>query len=156
MLPEPATFSITLLIYGGILLLLIYYILLLADLESDYLNAQECCSRLNFWVIPKFGVQAFICILMVIDGHWIMMLVNLPMAIWLGYELRRQPKDSLGVYDPVDIHSRGLLKTHLRNCMIYLAYYFTMFFVGLYCLIIALLKGDPIKRHEEGEIVTDF
>jgi len=25
-----------------------------------------------------------------------------------------------------------LLKVHLRNCMIYLGYYFVMFFVGLY------------------------
>ncbi|XP_011199970.1 protein cornichon homolog 4-like [Bactrocera dorsalis] len=156
MLPETVTFSITLLVYGSILLLLIYYVLTLADLESDYLNAQECCSRLNFWVIPKFGIHALLCILLLLGGHWIMLLLNMPMAIWLGYELQRQPRDSLGVYDPIDIHSRGLLKVHLRNCMIYLGYYFVMFFVAMYCLISSLIKGDPIKRHEEGEFITEF
>ncbi|EDW11351.1 protein cornichon homolog 4 [Drosophila mojavensis] len=155
-LPEIAVFCITLLIYGGILLLLIYYVLTLADLECDYLNAQECCRRLNFWVIPKFGCQALLCAMLLICGHWIMFLMNLPMAVWLFYELQSQRRDSLGVYDPVDIHSRGLLKVHLRNCMIYLGYYFVMFFVGLYCLISALLKGDPIKRHEDDEIITGF
>uniref|UniRef100_A0A1B0FNC7 Uncharacterized protein n=1 Tax=Glossina morsitans morsitans TaxID=37546 RepID=A0A1B0FNC7_GLOMM len=80
----------------------------------------------------------------------------MPMVIWLGYELHKQPRDSLGVYDPVDIHSRGLLKIHLRNTMIYLGYYFIMFFIALYYLMAALLKGDPIKRHEGDEIVTDF
>ncbi|XP_067622637.1 protein cornichon homolog 4 [Eurosta solidaginis] len=154
MLPEPVTFAITLLVYGAILLLLIYYVLTLADLECDYLNAQECCARLNFWVIPKFGFHAILCVILLLGGHWIMFLLNIPMVFWLGYELHRQPKDSLGVYDPVDIHSRGLLKVHLRNCMIYLGYYFSMFFVALYCMISALIKGDPIKRHEEGEIVT--
>ncbi|XP_054744981.1 protein cornichon homolog 4 [Anastrepha obliqua] len=156
MLPEPATFAITLLLYGAILLLLIYYVLTLADLECDYLNAQECCARLNFWVIPKFGSHAILCIILLLGGHWIMFILNIPMVMWLCYELYRQPRDSLGVYDPVDIHSHGLLKVHLRNCMIYLGYYFIMFFVALYCLISALLKGDPIKRHEEGEIITEF
>ncbi|XP_053959222.1 protein cornichon homolog 4 [Anastrepha ludens] len=156
MLPEPATFAITLLLYGAILLLLIYYVLTLADLECDYLNAQECCARLNFWVIPKFGSHAILCIILLLGGHWIMFILNIPMVMWLCYELYRQPRDSLGVYDPVDIHSQGLLKVHLRNCMIYLGYYFIMFFVALYCLISALLKGDPIKRHEEGEIITEF
>lgn len=64
--------------------------------------------------------------------EWVMFLFNLPMVLWLFYEQQRQRRDSLGVYDPVDIHSRGLLKVHLRNCMIYLGYYFIMFFVGLY------------------------
>ncbi|XP_016955037.1 protein cornichon homolog 4 [Drosophila biarmipes] len=155
-LPETATYCITLLVYGAILLLLIYYVLTLADLECDYLNAQECCRRLNFWVIPKFGSHALLCVLLLLGGHWIMFLVNLPMVVWLFYELHRQRRDSLGVYDPVDIHSRGLLKVHLRNCMIYLGYYFVMFFVGLYCLISSLIKGDPIKRYEDDEIVTDF
>ena len=107
-------------------------VLTLADLECDYLNAQECCSRLNFWVIPKFGSHLILCVLLLLGGHWLMLVLNLPMVTWLGYELYKQPRDSLGVYDPVDIHSRGLLKIHLRNTLIYLGYYFIMFFIALY------------------------
>lgn len=156
MLPHTYLFFLSLVIFGSILLLLIYYVLTLADLECDFLNAQECCARLNFWVIPKFGIHAILFVLLLLGGHWWLVIFNAPMVFWLGYELNKQPRDSLGVYDPVDIHSRGLLKVHLRNCMIYLGYYFVMFFIMLYYLISSLLEGDPIRRHEEGEIVTEY
>lgn len=31
-----------------------------------------------------------------------------------------------------------------------------MFFLNFFSLINALLKGDPIRRHEDDEIVTEF
>lgn len=89
-----------------------------------------CCSSAGK-KISGFGV--IVTLIRIFDcREWIMFLFNLPMVLWLFYEQQRQRRDSLGVYDPVDIHSRGLLKVHLRNCMIYLGYYFIMFFVGLY------------------------
>ncbi|XP_055376051.1 protein cornichon homolog 4 [Condylostylus longicornis] len=156
MINESLIFCVGLVIFAAILFLLIYYILTFADLECDYLNVRECCNRLNFWVIPKFGVHAILCVLLLLGGHWIIFGLNAPMVIWLGLELYKRPRDSLGVYDPVDIHSRGLLKIYLRNCLIYLGYYFIMFFIFLYCFISSLLKGDPIRRHENDEIVTEF
>ena len=33
---------------GGLVFILIYFIITLSDLECDYLNAQECCGKLNF------------------------------------------------------------------------------------------------------------
>uniref|UniRef100_T1H5W2 Uncharacterized protein n=1 Tax=Megaselia scalaris TaxID=36166 RepID=T1H5W2_MEGSC len=56
----------------------------------------------------------------------------LPMVSWLTYEILRLPRYSLGVYDPVDIHGKGMLRIYLRNCMIYLGFYFIMFFITLY------------------------
>ena len=41
-------FIICLLDTGGLVFLLIYFIITLSDLECDYLNAQECCAKLNF------------------------------------------------------------------------------------------------------------
>lgn len=37
-----------------------------------------------------------------------------------------------GVYDPTEIHNRGQLKRHMRDCMIYLGFYLVIFFVYLY------------------------
>lgn len=54
------------------------------------------------------------------------------MIAWLAYELWRQPKDSLGVYDPFDMMSLGMMKVYLRNTMIFLGYYFMVFFIALY------------------------
>ena len=41
-------FILCLLIVGGLVFVLIYFIITLSDLECDYLNAQECCAKLNF------------------------------------------------------------------------------------------------------------
>ncbi|KAF4532692.1 hypothetical protein B566_EDAN002928 [Ephemera danica] len=151
---DPVLFAFALLDTAGILFLLIYFVITLSDLECDYLNAQQCCSKLNFWVLPKFGAQAFINIMLLLHEHWILMLVNLPMTMWYAFELYAVPKGNTGVYDPTEIHNRGQLKKHMRDCMIYLGFFLVLFFIYLYCLIIALLKGDPISRSDE--IVTEF
>ena len=41
-------FILCLLIVGALVFVLIYFIITLSDLECDYLNAQECCAKLNF------------------------------------------------------------------------------------------------------------
>ncbi|KAH8413493.1 hypothetical protein KR009_011768 [Drosophila setifemur] len=91
-------------------------------------------------MIPKLGSHALLLILLLLGGHWVMFLFNLPMVMWLYYELHRQRRDHPGMYDPEDIQSRELLRVQLRNCMIYLGYYLIMFFVGLFCLISSVIK----------------
>jgi hypothetical protein len=44
-------FSFCLLDTGSLIFVLIYFIITLSDLECDYLNAQECCAKLNFVTI---------------------------------------------------------------------------------------------------------
>lgn len=85
------------------------------------------------------------------------------------------PTGNTGVYDPTEIHNRGQLKRHMRDCMIYLGYNLIIFFVylywydlfkfffSLYCLIInilfiyfsliiSLLQGDPLIREDDNSI----
>ncbi|KAG7213898.1 hypothetical protein KM043_003101 [Ampulex compressa] len=148
-IPEPLLFAIALIDTGYVLFLLVYFVIVLSDLECDYLNAQQCCSRLNTWVLPKLVVHTFLVFLLLIHGQLMLTLVNVPMTVWLFYEFRGVPHGNMGVYDPTEIHNRGQLKRHIRECMIYLGYYLLFFFIYLYCMIIALLKGDPINRNDE-------
>lgn len=104
----------------------------LSDLECDYLNATECCSRLNQWVIPKLIAHTFLSAFLLLNGHWLLMIANLPMACWMAYELATVPQGNMGVYDPTEIHNRGQLKKHMRDCMINLGYYLIFFFIYLY------------------------
>lgn len=60
------------------------------------------------------------------------MLVNLPMLGWMAYEVASVRPGNMGVYDPTEIHNRGQLSKHLRDCMIYLGYYLIFFFIYLY------------------------
>ena len=105
-------FIMCLLDTGGLVFILIYFIIILSDLECDYLNAQECCAKLNFvslisksvytiihiyyskskmpnkififqWNVPKLWCQLFIMFLLLIGGHWFMFLLHLPISIFL-------------------------------------------------------------------------
>ncbi|KAK2580691.1 hypothetical protein KPH14_007788 [Odynerus spinipes] len=149
LISEPLLFAIALIDTGAVLFLLVYFIITLSDLECDYLNAQQCCSKLNTWVIPKLVAHAFLVFLLLIHGQLMLTLVNLPMTLWLFYEFFGVPSGNMGVYDPTEIHNRGQLKRHTRDCMIYLGYYLIFFFIYLYCMIIALLKGDPVNRNAD-------
>ncbi|XP_063701640.1 protein cornichon homolog 4 [Culicoides brevitarsis] len=156
MLPETLVFIISMIITGSLLFLLVYFVIILSDLECDYLNAQTCCSKLNFWVIPKLASHTFLAFILLIHQYYGLFLLNVPGVAWLIYEKVKIPSGNLGVYDPAEIHNRGMIRKHLRDCMIYLGFYLLIFFVYLYYMIIALLKGDPIRRHEEGEIISEF
>ncbi|KDR24185.1 protein cornichon homolog 4 [Zootermopsis nevadensis] len=132
MVLDSLLFPFSMIITGAIIFLLVYFVICLSDLECDYLNAQQCCSKLNAWVLPKLIAQDFLTLLFLLLGHWILAFANLPLAIWLAYEYYTVPTGNTGMFDPTEIHNRGKLKKHMRDCMIYLGYYFLFFFVYLY------------------------
>ncbi|KAK5643295.1 hypothetical protein RI129_007140 [Pyrocoelia pectoralis] len=148
-LSDPLLFSLALLDTGAILFLLIYFVITLSDLECDYLNAQQCCSKLNPWVAPKLIAHTFIVIFIGLQGHWLLFIINLPMIAWLTNEMVNIPRGNIGLYDPTEIHNRGQLKRHMRDCMIYVGYYLIFFFIYLYCMIVSLLKDDPLHRSND-------
>ncbi|XP_046663736.1 protein cornichon homolog 4 [Homalodisca vitripennis] len=143
---EPLVFAFSLVDTGAVLFLLVYFVITLSDLECDYLNAQQCCSKLNMWVIPKLLAHALIVILFLLYGWWILALTNIPMVVWMSYEYAMVPSGNTGVYDPTEIHNRGQLKKHMRDCMISLGWYLVTFFIYLYCMIISLLKENPLEK----------
>lgn len=155
-LGETLLFFLVLVDNGAILFLLVYYIITLSDLECDYLNAQECCDKLNYWLLPKYIAHSFITFLLLLHGNIYLFLLNLPLFIYLSFEYLTIPQGNLGAYDPAEIHNRGQLKKHLRDVMIYIGYYLIFFFIYLYCFILALLKGDPFPRGGEDEFVTEI
>lgn len=155
-LGETLLFTLSLVDIGAILFLLVYYIITLSDLECDYLNAQECCEKLNYWVVPKYIGHCFVTVLLLLHGQLLLCLCNLPMLVWLTYEQFTIPRGNLGTYDPAEIHNRGQLRKHLRHVLINIGFYLICFFIYLYLFILALLKGDPIRRGSDDEIVTEL
>lgn len=61
-------------------------VLILSDLECDYINAQQCCSKLNIWVIPKLAAHTFLTLVLLFTGHFWLFLTNLPFVAYLFYE----------------------------------------------------------------------
>uniref|UniRef100_A0A3Q2NUA8 Cornichon family member 4 n=1 Tax=Fundulus heteroclitus TaxID=8078 RepID=A0A3Q2NUA8_FUNHE len=117
-----------------------FKIITLSDLECDYINARACCSKLNKWVIPEMVGQCLSMMLMLVSMHWFIFVLNMPVAAWNIYRYVKIPMGNMGVFDPTEIHNRGLLKSYMKEAMIKLGYHLLCFFIYLYSLILALIN----------------
>lgn len=125
-----------------LLFLTVYFIITLSDLECDYINARQCCSKLNKFVIPEMVIHASMCVGFLFTWHYIMFLITLPVTAWNSKKALGIRPGSLGYYDPAEIHNRGQLKSYLKETMIKLGYHLVSFFILLYCMIAALVSQD--------------
>merc|ERR1719382_1956818 len=91
-------FTFVLLDTGALIFILVFFIITLSDLECDYLNAQECCGRLNFWNIPKLWLQLLIPIILALTGHWFLVVLNIPICIWLIRKFHFISKGNIGEF----------------------------------------------------------
>ncbi|XP_038883915.1 protein cornichon homolog 1 isoform X1 [Benincasa hispida] len=66
----------------ALLVLNFYQLLVLTDLEADYLNIYDSSSRINKLVIPEFLVQGVFCSLFLFTGHWFMFLITVPVSCY--------------------------------------------------------------------------
>jgi len=137
-------FSLSLVDTGVLIFILVFFIITLSDLECDYLNAQECCGRLNFWNIPKLWSQLFLPIALTLTGHWYLVLLNLPISVWLIRKFHCVRRGNIGEYDPAEIHNAGQLRKHMIHVSLHLAWQMVSFFVYLYCLLDAVMQEDVI------------
>jgi len=64
------------------LLLLGLKVLILSDLESDYINPFDASSRINYFVLPEFIGQGALCALCLFTGHWFMFLLTVPVTCY--------------------------------------------------------------------------
>lgn len=92
MFPDTYLFSICMILIGLVLFLLIYFVLILSDVECDYINAQQCCTKLNIWMIPKVATHGVVTILLLLTGHWMLFLCNVPFLSYLIWELWKVPR----------------------------------------------------------------
>ncbi|CAH1793161.1 unnamed protein product [Owenia fusiformis] len=124
-----------------LLFLTVYFVITLSDLECDYLNARSCCEKLNMWVLPEIVAHSLITVLLLLSLHWVLFLLNLPLAVFQINKYLSKPSGSIGVYDPTEIHNRQLLKSYMKESMVKLGFHLVFFFIYLYSMILALV-GD--------------
>ncbi|XP_072912345.1 protein cornichon homolog 4 isoform X1 [Hemitrygon akajei] len=137
---EALVFILSLVDCCALIFLAVYFIITLSDLECDYINARACCSKLNKWVLPELIGHSAVTMLMLISMHWFILLLNLPIVAWNFYRYLSVPSGNVGVFDPTEIHNRGLLKTHMKEAMIKLGFHLLCFFIYLYSMILALIN----------------
>ncbi|KAK4766945.1 hypothetical protein SAY86_014696 [Trapa natans] len=59
-----------------------YQVLILSDLEADYINMYEAASLINRWIIPDFVMQGVLSLLLLVSGHWFMFLISVPITCY--------------------------------------------------------------------------
>ncbi|KAF4364241.1 hypothetical protein F8388_000193 [Cannabis sativa] len=59
-----------------------YQLVILSDLEADYLNPFESSSRINFLIVPEFIVHGLLCAIFLLTWHWLLFLITLPLACY--------------------------------------------------------------------------
>ncbi|XP_031396280.1 protein cornichon homolog 1 isoform X1 [Punica granatum] len=75
--------SVTFLIINILLFASTFYqVLILSDLEADYVNMYEAASQINRWILPEFVLQGVLTLLLLVTGHWIMFLISVPLTCY--------------------------------------------------------------------------
>ncbi|KAG1113132.1 hypothetical protein G6F42_014546 [Rhizopus arrhizus] len=111
-------------------------VIMFSDLECDYINPIDLCNKLNQFVIPEMGAHAFLFFMFLVNGSWMSMLLNLPLA---AYNVRKV-MNNRHMYDATEIFRT--LSQHKKECFIKLGFYLICFFFFLYRMIVALIAAD--------------
>ncbi|KAJ2345442.1 hypothetical protein GGH92_004047, partial [Coemansia sp. RSA 2673] len=71
------------LIMAGVLLFgAVYFVIMLTDLECDYINPIDLANNLNTYVMPEMAAQLVLFVVFLLMGEWTSMLLNLPLTAW--------------------------------------------------------------------------
>ncbi|KAG2203616.1 cornichon [Mucor mucedo] len=131
------TLFLTSVVLAAILLfLMVFFVIMFSDLECDYINPIDLCNKLNQFVLPEMGLQAFLFFIFLVTGHWLQMLINLPI-LFINV---RKVMNNTHMYDATEIFRT--LSKHKKESFIKLGFYAITFFFYLYCMIVALIASD--------------
>ncbi|XP_027927086.1 protein cornichon homolog 4-like [Vigna unguiculata] len=94
-----------------LLCILGYQLLLLVDLEFDYINPYDSTSRINKVVVPEFIVQGILCFVNLIAGHWFIFFLSLPSLYYnvRSYSRREHLADVTEIYNKLNSEKKKLL-----------------------------------------------
>eukprot|EP00127_Corallochytrium_limacisporum_P006136 Clim_evm3s219 gene=Clim_evmTU3s219 len=112
---------------------MVFFIIMLSDLECDYINPIDCCNKLNQFVIPEYALHGFLTVIFLPAGQFIAFLMNLPLVGYHAWKYTQKKH----TYDATSIFQQ--LKYHRQECLVKLGFYLLCFFFYLYRMMVALL-----------------
>ncbi|KAJ2548796.1 hypothetical protein EV175_004692 [Coemansia sp. RSA 1933] len=123
------------LIMAGILLFgAVYFVIMLTDLECDYINPIDLANNLNTYVMPDLAAQMALVLVFLLLGEWTSMLLNLPLAAWNVTKVINNRQ----FYDATEVFRT--LPKHKRENFAKVGFYLICFFYYLYSMIITLVN----------------
>ncbi|KAI8976738.1 cornichon protein-domain-containing protein [Pilobolus umbonatus] len=100
-----------------LLFVMVFFVIMFSDLECDYINPIDLCNKLNQFVLPEMGAHAFLFFMLLINGSWMAVLLNLPLV---AYNVKKV-MDGRHMYDATEIFRT--LSQHKKECFIKLGFY---------------------------------
>ncbi|KAL3701056.1 hypothetical protein R1sor_019078 [Riccia sorocarpa] len=116
---------------AGLLGIVVYQLMCLSDLEFDYINPFDSASSINKFVLPEFIGHGALCGFYLLTGHWLMFLLNLPLA----YYHMRLFMHKRHLVDVTEIFN--LLGKEKQYRLMKLGFYLLLFFIVIYKLVVA-------------------
>ncbi|KAG4396240.1 hypothetical protein GLYMA_19G144000v4 [Glycine max] len=103
-----------------------YQVLMLSDLEADFINPYDAASRINYFIVPEFIGQGLLCAFCLLTGHWIMFLITVPVTCYhvMLYMKRKHLIDVTEVF--------RLLNAEKKFRIAKIAYYLTIIFISIF------------------------
>ncbi|KAJ6449635.1 cornichon [Mycena vulgaris] len=130
-------FLFAVLMAAGLLFCMVFFIIMLSDLESDYINPIDLCNKLNQFVLPESIAHAFLATLFLLSGQWTAFLLNAPLLVFNANKIIRNKNH---MYDATEIFRT--LPGHKKESFIKLGFYLLSFFYYLYRMIVALIADS--------------
>ncbi|KAI9079868.1 hypothetical protein K1719_038114 [Acacia pycnantha] len=120
----------------ALLCLLGYQLILLVDLEFDYINPYDSASRINWVVLPEFIVQGVLCFILLVTGNWVMFLLSLP---YLYYNVKLYMTRQ-HLVDVTEIYNQ--LRWEKKKRFIKVGYLIMLFLVSVFWLVWNIAEAD--------------
>lgn len=118
---------------AGLLFCSVYSLILFADLTVDHINPIELCELVNRLVLPEYLGHLALTMFLLLKQLYLPFVLNLPMLAFHIWRFRegKHLLDNTTIFNDVD--------RERRIAQAKLVYHLLMFFIYLYCFIIALV-----------------
>lgn len=118
-----------------------YQLVILSDLEADYLNPYESSSRINFLIVPEIIVHGLLCALFLLTWHWFLFLITLPLTCYAAmlYMKRKHLIDVTEVFRDLSFEKKYRL--------VKLGFYLLLLFIIIFRLILSAFNFLTDEEH---------
>lgn len=134
MLSDTLVYILAVILNAGNLFLQVFFAVMYSDLEADFVNPIELCNKLNVYLLPEAGLQAFITLLLLLSGQWLALLLNAPIVAW---NVRKFLNNNF-MLDATEIFRT--VHGHKKETFAKIAFHLVLFFFYLYSMIVCLVR----------------
>lgn len=129
-------FGVGMITAAGLLFTSVYYLISYSDLEADYVNPIELCSKLNALVLPEYMAHLALTSVFLLSFNFRAVLWNAPLVAWhyARYSERRH------WHDPTEIYRK--VREHKQEAFVKLAFFLLSFGYYMYRMTWALVDSS--------------